>query len=774
MFTFPVAHFSAAVGGFAVEHSAVFNKADSEYFAADSGFGTPSNADIGTVSMWFKRANLGGSNLRLFTHGSGGSVQIQAYFKSDNTLVVGNGSEVTTTQVFRDPHAWYNLVVRVDTSQGTAADRVRLYLNSSQITNFSASSYPGQNDNIFTSTGWRIGSWSNSTTHTFDGYMAEVVYCDGQSLAPTSFGETDDNGVWRPIDISDAGLTFGNNGFHLNFASSGSDLGDDASGNSNDFTNTNSVTQTTDSPTKNFAAISPLASDAVTFSAGNLVITHNATNQKYGKGSIALPQAGKWGFKVTTPDVNGSSTEYFVGMSDTNIDTGSGLFTGNCFFLAGSAGQFRIDGADISSAVNKNLTLEILYDAANRHVKVNNFTSGANLVNYTSSGITAADYVVSFNIYGSIAMTFDFGQNGYTPSDSDYSVISASNIFASSAPAIEDGSAYFQATTYSGTGSAREVNQSGNSQFTPDFVWVKKRNGANEHRLIDAVRGATKTLFSDGTAAESTESTGVTSFDSDGFSVGTGGGYNNSSGTYVGWQWLAGNSTSSNSNGSITSTVSANQTAGFSIVSYTGTGSNATVGHGLGAVPKWIVVKGRSTSGKEWVNYHHSLGNSNVVWWNQSLDKDSSSNFQSTDPTSTVFSIGTGGDVNTSGVTYIAYAWCEKPGFSKFGSFEGNGNSDGPFIELGFKPEWIMVKGVDANSRPWVIHDSARNPYNVTDLNLIANDNSAEASSNLWDFLSNGFKVRDALAGDNGNNETYIYMAFAEHPFAGTTPMTAR
>jgi hypothetical protein len=131
-------------------------------------------------------------------------------------------------------------------------------------------------------------------------------------------------------------------------------------------------------------------------------------------------------------------------------------------------------------------------------------------------------------------------------------------------------------------------------------------------------------------------------------------------------------------------------------------------------------------------------------------------------------------DVNKSTDDMIAYCWCEKPGFSKFGSFEGNGNSDGPFIELGFKPAWIMVKGVDANSRPWVIHDSARNPYNVTDLNLIANDTSAEASSNLWDFLSNGFKVRDALAGDNGNNETYIYMAFAEHPFAGTTPATAR
>lgn len=200
MFTFPVAHFSSS--GFEVDNSALFVKTDSEYLSADEGFGTPTNADIGTLSMWFKRASVGGSNLRLFTHGSGGSVQIQAYFKSDNKLVVGNGSEVTTTQTFASTTDWQNLVVRVDTSQGTAADRVRLYLNGSQITGFDAASYPSQNGNVFTSTGWRIGSWSNSTTHTFDGRMAEVIYVDGRSLAPTAFAENS-GGTWVPIDPTD-------------------------------------------------------------------------------------------------------------------------------------------------------------------------------------------------------------------------------------------------------------------------------------------------------------------------------------------------------------------------------------------------------------------------------------------------------------------------------------------------------------------------------------------------------------------------------------------
>ena len=198
MFTFPVAHFSSS--GFRINKSALFVKADAEYLSADSGFGTPDNADVGTLSMWFKRASVGGSNLRLFTHGSGGSVQIQGYFTSANKLVVGNGSEVTTTQTFTSTTDWQHLVVRVDTSQGTAADRVRLYLNGSQISSFDAASYPSQNGNVFTSTGWRIASWSGSTTSTFDGRMAEVVYIDGTSLSPTAFAESS-GGSWVPIDL---------------------------------------------------------------------------------------------------------------------------------------------------------------------------------------------------------------------------------------------------------------------------------------------------------------------------------------------------------------------------------------------------------------------------------------------------------------------------------------------------------------------------------------------------------------------------------------------
>jgi hypothetical protein len=392
------------------------------------------------------------------------------------------------------------------------------------------------------------------------------------------------------------------------------------------------------------------------------------------------------------------------------------------------------------------------------------------------SSFTATDWMPFIETYnGTVELRFQ--EDDWTQTlPTGAKAINTTNQFAANAPAIEDGSAYFQATAYTGNGSANnDIAQTGNSTFQPDMVWGKNRTlGDHGHRLYDAIRGVTKVLQPSAHDAEATDSDGLTAFNSNGFEVGSGNHLNGNTNSIIGWQWLAGNATSTPSGGSVSSTVSVNQTAGFSIVSWTGTGANATVAHGLGAVPEWILVKNRDSAGNNWATYHVGQNNTHVSFLDSANAMTATDRWQDTTPTSTVFSVDGTTDVNKSTDDMIAYCWCEKPGFSKFGSFEGNGNSDGPFIELGFKPAWIMVKGVDANSRPWVIHDSARNPYNVTDLNLIANDNSAEASSNLWDFLSNGFKVRDALAGDNGNNETYIYMAFAEHPFAGTTPMTAR
>lgn len=789
---------------FSVDNSAVLNKADSEYFAADSGFGTPSNADVGTLSMWFKRGNLGGTNLRLFTHGSGASVQIQAYLTSSNTLVVGNGTEVTTTQVLRDPHAWYNLVVRVDTSQGTAADRVRLYLNGSQIDDFSASSYPSQNADVFTSTGWRIGSWTNSTTHTFDGYMSEVVYCDGQSLGPTSFGETDTNGVWRPIDVS--GLTFGNNGFYLNMAASGSDLGDDASGNSNDFTNTNSVTQSSDSPTKNYAVLSPLSLQAnIALSEGNTKQVSSSNSQGMSLSSFPVTTGQKVYIEATLTNTGGETgclkaTATTAGNPSKTFDD---LTSGDARLLNVNNGDvFSADGVTVTSNYAPNQTnptthmiaLDLVNDKiywGDATVGANGWSNGSGSYNQAFSSAVGVDldadldWFFAFKGYNA-TIAVNFGQTAFTVSpptgySSGYSA-AIENENRETALTIEDGSAYFQTSLWSGNSSSQTVNQSGNSTFTPDKVWIKDRNFGNIGNIFDAVRAqdpSNKGLAIDA-GAEDTNSDGVTLGSGSIAFTGAGntGDINNSGRTYVGWQWLAGNSTASNSDGSITSTVSVNQTAGFSIVSWTGSGANATIGHGLGAVPEWIIVKNRDSAGNNWAVYHVGQGNTHVTFLDAASAQSATDRWQDTTPTSTVFSVDGTTDVNKSTDKMIAYCWCEKPGFSKFSSYIGNNSTNGPFVELGFRPAFVMIKAI-TQTESWWMGDDLRDGYNQGNRPMLAADQAA-AEENGWsgnapyDALSNGFKIRRTGGAFNTNANSYLYIAFAVHPFAGTTPATAR
>tara|TARA_R100000664_G_C2724661_1_gene116973 strand:- start:34 stop:1074 length:1041 start_codon:yes stop_codon:yes gene_type:complete len=335
---------------------------------------------------------------------------------------------------------------------------------------------------------------------------------------------------------------------------------------------------------------------------------------------------------------------------------------------------------------------------------------------------------------------------------------------------------YFNTILYSGTGSENSLTVG----FQPDWVWIKQRNGTTNQMLTDSVRGATKTLHAQNGDQESTDAQALKSFDSNGFTVGTDtdvNGAGGTGGTYVAWNWLAGGTASSNSNGSITSSVSANTTAGFSIVSFTGSGSNATVGHGLGAVPKMFILKVR-TQGDRWVVYHDSLGNGNYI----SLDRtnaaiDQTDQFNDTSPTNSVFSLGNSGQTNGVGETFIAYCFAEKKGFSKFSSYQGSGNSDGPYIHLGFKPAWIMTKRTDSSSGgEWNILDNKRDTFNVADAKLEANNGDAEETDEMYDILSNGFKITRGDGNINASGGTYIFMAFAESPFVNSNgvPTNAR
>ena len=341
---------------------------------------------------------------------------------------------------------------------------------------------------------------------------------------------------------------------------------------------------------------------------------------------------------------------------------------------------------------------------------------------------------------------------------------------------------YFNTVLYTGNNSSSHSITG--LDFQPDWVWIKPRNGTDGHVLTDSVRGALKRLRSEGTNAEDTLSGSLSSFDSDGFTVGNAGEVNSSSYNFVAWNWLASNTTASNTDGSITSSVSANTTSGFSIVSYTATGSTATIGHGLGAVPNWILVKKRAGgTARDWAVYHSantSAPETEILYLNNTdATADSSVYWNDTAPTSSVFTVGTGNEVNeSSGNTYIAYCFAEKKGYSKFGSYTGNGNADGTFVYTGFKPAFVMTKR-SSNTENWYIIDNKRSPFNPPLNALSPNLSHAEdtnATGRIQDFLSNGFKLRTSDTAVNGSGDSYIYMAFSESPFVTSLgiPTTAR
>ena len=342
---------------------------------------------------------------------------------------------------------------------------------------------------------------------------------------------------------------------------------------------------------------------------------------------------------------------------------------------------------------------------------------------------------------------------------------------------IDDPSDYFNTVLYTGTGSEQTVS---GVNFQPDWTWLKSRSNGQPHVVSDSVRGATKQLYTADTQAETSYSQYVKSFNSDGFVLGTDSGINQSSQTFVSWNWKAGtsftNDASSTGIGSIDSAGSVSTDAGFSIVTYTGTGSAATVAHGLGVAPKMIINRTISAS-KDWITYHASLGATKFLELNTTdAVATSSDKFNNTEPTSTVFSIESSSQNNTSGGTCLAYCFADVKGYSKFGSYTGNGNVDGTFFYTGFKPAFTIIRSTGSDQ--WSMFDAKRNPFNEVDNNIRANSNAAEAdqANKEVDYLSNGVKLRTSSGEWNSSGTTYIYMAFAENPFVTSTgvPATAR
>jgi len=340
--------------------------------------------------------------------------------------------------------------------------------------------------------------------------------------------------------------------------------------------------------------------------------------------------------------------------------------------------------------------------------------------------------------------------------------------------AIPDGRTVMAATTYTGNGTNGTAisNAVNGVSMQPDFVWIKDRVTANYHVLMDSVRGTSNTLFSNATLAEETTPARISSFNSNGFTLTNKNDSNTNGDTFIAWQWKANGAAVTNTSGSISSQVSANTTAGFSVVTYSANGSTGTVGHGLGVAPSMIIVKKRNAA-ERWCVYHTSTSNAYIYLNEVNAAEPANAqlrfgnNSSVVQPASTVFTIGSSNDVNGSSGTYVAYCWAAVPGYSAFGSYTGNASTDGPFVYLGFRPRFVITKSADATAGAgdWTIHDTSRSPYNTADLRIFANASSAESTSEAMDMNSNGFKIRATNSNCNTGGGGYIYMAFAENPF---------
>tara|TARA_B100000683_G_C12491308_1_gene554643 strand:- start:36 stop:2864 length:2829 start_codon:yes stop_codon:yes gene_type:complete len=604
---------------------------------------------------------------------------------------------------------------------------------------------------------------------------------------------TSNNGISQVIvdgEILINGLDArGNNSFHLDFidnsGTTATTLGKDTSGNANNYTPNNfSVSagagkdSVTGSPTNNFCVMNVIDRDSsVTVSDGGLKVSNN--NQVWAgvKGTLAV-NSGKWYYEMKTENAN-----IFCGWASDDLDTflaspqdnNSVMSDGVLIFCDDGRYQLDTGGSgtrvSYSSALSANDVLGCAIDLDNDTAQFYKNGTALGSIDISSSKLATKHvhpYFISY--YTSSTYTFNFGQQAfaYTP-PAGYRALNSKNIATPVPAGVVRPQKHFDTLLYTGNGGTQSIT---GLEFQPDWVWLKKRNGTTNHLVFDSVRGTNKSFNSNGNGAEDTSSTNkLTSFNSDGFTLGSNASGNNNSDTYVAWCWKAGGAAVSNSDGSITSSVSVNEEAGFSIVTYTGTGSAATIGHGLGVTPDVLIVKNREEA-SSWRVFHHkntsapetdylALDNTNATFdrndWNDTL------------PTSTVFSIGPQGAVNNNNIDYVGYIFSEVEGYSKFGSYIGNGSSDGTFVHLGFRPAWLMVKNT-SSTYDWMMFDVTRSPFNDINDYLFANLSEAEGTGSSTinvDFLSNGFKWRGSSSGNNYINksgDTFIYMAFAEQP----------
>ena len=822
----------SALGGKVIERSVRCMEDDTAYFIRTTT--VEGDRRTFTLSGWFKFYQGEGNQDFIFMSGSDDNNMFQLSREGNEKINFepktggSNDARFYTKNLFRDDDAWYHLVLKIDTTQSTASDRMAFYVNGTLIQfdpDVTATIYPSQN--------FEFNFGSNSTNHTIvrrnhgdyprngDMQVADIHYVSGYAYDATAFGFFDSQtGIWKPKKYTGS---YGSAGWHLEFKDNSNNtattLGYDSSGNGNHFTPTNiSVTGTTtndsleDSPTNKFPTFCPLYSQmqtggTATYSYGNLKLNTvgqlGVSGQLYPFG-FSSPEfavtSGKWYMEFTNEsDVTGSATAIGianVGLIDYESTSNPYGAHAPTSFIYTSSGEIRTNDGNLTNQASHTSgdiigvaldldNMKLYFHKNGTYINSGNPSTGANgyTVGTLPTGRTGG-YIFSAGSNGvaSIGVYCNFGQRAFSHSiPTGFKKLNTLNL-----PPKDDiilrPQRHFDTVLYTGNGSTQSVS---GLEFKPDFVWIKERSGTSESKMFDVVRGVQKALSSSSSGAEEDQSNYLTSFHDHGFVVGNDGAVNENSQTYVAWCWKAGGAAVTNNDGSITTQVSANQDAGFSIVTYTGNGTNgATIGHGLGKAPVMRIGKARElgsvgSAGPHWSINHQNLNNgmnggsdAGTIFLNltQAQENNNHGAIGAVSSTTATLSDGSSGSVprahvNESGETYVQYFWTEVPGYSKFGIYKADSRTDGPYVHTGFRPAFIWL--LRTSGENGVIFDVKREPLNYLGLNgrLYASVNNAQSSTVLdGDIHAHGFKLRATTGEINSGTNEYIFMAFADQP----------
>ena len=755
------------------------------------------------LAAWVQRNKLGTVQDIFSTLGPTATRSNRVTFEAADTVevhlenVAGTTSVYRTSELFRDV-GWYHVLVSI--SVGSASgQRVKLFINGVEVgvPLVSGSVITGDVACFGNSTLMNIGVHNNGfgLFRFLNAYITQPVMLVGQSIQDGDVAITDfldaftygtNGSQFTPkadSDIVALASTAGGNSFCLTFSNSGS-LGLDSSSNGNNFTPTSmsSVNQAGNTPSKMYATMNPLiiGDSTLTFTEGNLRVTGSSGSDGGTFSTLPMAKTGTTEFQTIWNNGDGATgivayDELTAVSLPSNNAAGGATTNFNASYSYDESGGLTAviaSGITTTSSFFPTLTsgdvVTVRYnaDANQLNFLKNNVAVGSTIA--TVAGITYYAFAARLSNYD-ISMRFD--ESTFTHAiGAGNKTIDTSALAAPSFQGVD----FFKPTIYTGSGATKSIT---NTHFKPDVVWIKNRDAVDSHALYDIVRGVNNQTEPDTTSAETIEPTGLTIFGADGFTVGSLGQVNTSTEKYVAWQWLAGNTTgSANALGTITSTVTTAAADHLSVGSYIGTGSNATVGHGLSSTPEFIITVNRSATPRDKMTYHEGMNASPGTGFIQ-IDARTpftanSTVFNNTAPASTVFSIGSDNSINGSGNNHVFYAFKSVLGVCKVGSYKGNGSADGTYIDLGFKPAWIFRKNATVTNS-WPMQDAARNLFNVTDTTLVSDTDNAESalgSSGKIDILSSGFKCRDTLSISNSNLVTYVYIAMADIGGNGTLP----